>query len=428
MRFHSLSALSAGALLLALLVSGCCTTVTVPSSAAADQAPTITIGALPIVPSGPGAAGEIDQQNVSSSTGPSATVRVTRGSSYQITGSAINLVGGVAKLTMTVSQGGAFIFHGDTTGSKNSSGATCTTLSLVNVTNSSGAPNQAMTVTMTDPVTVNATAVNFNGQSTSFSVVYVPTDLTVTMTASPSTIGYQQSASSSTLNWSAHFGVRPYTVTLNPQVVPDPVNTTSAVVSPSATTTYTLSVIDQVTPAGKSAGATVSVVPSPPAPKVHLTGTPNGAYAVLGVPQTISWVVDNCSTTIPCQIALVGIPTGYATVNVNLKNLPPISSFTMTPADTTDFTLTAISSSGPGHDTISMTIDPNSPGKQPTLMVFYFTIIDNNSNAVTPCSAIAVASDNQADAEAQALKSYGSGYSIGKVLTADQFNSGTACQ
>ncbi|HET9329132.1 MAG TPA: hypothetical protein VFO23_01265, partial [Steroidobacteraceae bacterium] len=116
MRFHSLSALSAGALLLALLVSGCCTTVTVPSSAAADQAPTITIGALPIVPSGPGAAGEIDQQNVSSSTGPSATVRVTRGSSYQITGSAINLVGGVAKLTMTVSQGGAFIFHGDTTG------------------------------------------------------------------------------------------------------------------------------------------------------------------------------------------------------------------------------------------------------------------------------------------------------------------------
>ncbi|HET9329964.1 MAG TPA: hypothetical protein VFO23_05505, partial [Steroidobacteraceae bacterium] len=200
------------------------------------------------------------------------------------------------------------------------------------------------------------------------------------------------------------------------------------VVSPSATTTYTLSVIDQVTPAGKSAGATVSVVPSPPAPKVHLTGTPNGAYAVLGVPQTISWVVDNCSTTIPCQIALVGIPTGYATVNVNLKNLPPISSFTMTPADTTDFTLTAISSSGPGHDTISMTIDPNSPGKQPTLMVFYFTIIDNNSNAVTPCSAIAVASDNQADAEAQALKSYGSGYSIGKVLTADQFNSGTACQ
>jgi hypothetical protein len=400
-----------GIWLAGLFLCGCCTQVSVPDRSA-DAAPTITLDAFPLVPA-QGAVGDVEQQNVSVST----TVRVTRGRSYALSATAYNPKGGVATISMTAVQGGNVKYEVNGSNKETSSGSTCTTLSLL-----TAPANQVMSITMTSTVTVVVSATNFNGMTSTITVQYVPADLTVTMTATPNAIGYQHPASA-TLAWSALFGQPPYKFSMSPKVVSDPVNVESTAVSPTKSTVYSISVKDQVST--QSAQALVDVIPVPPPPKIHLSASPDNGYAMLGVPQTVSWTVDNCGVS-PCTISLTGTGTGYATgINVSLSNLNPMGSFTMTPKDITEFVMNASSIFGSDKSSINMSIAP-SQAQSPNLAVFYFTIVNPNG-VVATCTALEVVSDTLADAEKAALNTYGSGWTVGRVLTASEFNAGLGC-
>jgi hypothetical protein len=396
-----------------LALTSCCTTVTIPTDQTKDQMPVITVDAFPVD------SGDVEQQN----TTTSGTLKASRGKLFMISVTAQNAVGGVSSLATTVTQSGQTLYHASTSQAKSASGSACTTLSLIAAGKRHRSP---MKVTMTAPVTVTSTATNFSGMTTTTMVTYVPTDLQVTVTASPTVIGYQQ-APSSTLTWSVLYGVPPYTMGFSPKVIDGSLaNTTSAPVQPSTTTTYLLTVTDQVTTqVGK---ATVSVALPPPPPTINFSVFPNDGYNCLGTTDTIQWTVGNCSVP-TCNVELHGQGVGYASaLAVSLTHLPAVSGYSINPPDVVNFYLTATSCSvcSAKSPTFQVSIaPPNTCGagsKTPALMTFYFAVTGPNGCFGT----IAVVSDSQNDAETQALKSYGTGYSVSPI-SADDFNSGKGC-
>lgn len=398
--------------LLSVVLSGCCTTVVIPSGPALDQAPTITLDAFPIVPPGPAGAGDISEQNRSAS----GFVKVSRGKTYMMSATAVNSAGGVQVLTMTVVQGGRQIHSTTVTEERRSDGKACTSLSLFGGGEKHSDP---INITMTEHATVTVTATNFNGMTTSIVVTYVPVDLEVVLTATPTIIGYQQSAPSATLNWSFLYGVPPYTATLSPMppgLTGSLANTTSISVNPAATTTYILTVQDQTTT--KSATATVSVVKPPPPPKVSFKATPNNGYNCLGVVNTLTWSVTQCPSS-SCEITLKGTGTGYAQdLNVFFPHLQPTGTYKLTPSDIVNFTLTATSPGGSATEHAQMAISPPatcSPAIAPDVNDYYFVV-----HGPEFCGEISVPADTEAHAEEIAQANYGSEYTL-TAITKDEF-------
>ncbi len=402
------------------MLAGCPTTVarvTVPTDPSKDAAPAITITAIPLVPNGPGAAGDVEpgKSDVSTTT----SVNVTRGAPIMLLGNARN-PGGVQSFSVTVSQGGATILSGTATGAEDAAGTALNTLTIrAPDTN----PTGTLTVNVTDPVTVTATATNFNTQPTTITVTYVPADLAVAIAANPTTIGYKLAAQSN-VTWSVLYGAPPIKIDLAGAGLPsNPQPSGSATVAPAQNTTYSITATDQKTTRSKSVLVAVNQPPPPPSPK--LIAGPNEGYNCLGVADTLTWSVGNCGAG--CDVTLTGHGHGYAAkYSLTLKHVTSPGSYTVTPGDQIDFSLTATSPFGSNHSDLSLTIAaPNvcpGGGSPPSISLYYFAVKASNPS-VTECQWFAVPADNEGDAENELKSTYGSSYTVTSISIDDYANS-----
>jgi hypothetical protein len=163
----------------------------------------------------------------------------------------------------------------------------------------------------------------------------------------------------------------------------------------------------------------------PAPPKVHLSEAPDGGYAPLGTAQTLSWNVDNCSTG--CKVSLDGAGTGYASsFKVHFDNLPSMSSYSMTPADIVNFTVSASSPYGSDQAKGHFAIAPsNAPQSATAMQSFYFAVKASNPD-VQQCSWIMQQADTQAHAQAIVTATYGPTYAVTSI-TADDFTNQRGC-
>jgi hypothetical protein len=167
-------------ILSSFILFGCATSfkmVTVPPGESADHPPVITVNAISYLPASlSGSAGNIEKPQVISPSGTTTVVSNIDNNTYiQFSALATNglspaTTGGVQSLTFTIIQNGTTIFSADSTGVKVNNMAPN---SLNVVYNGKTAIQFQIAAT---PITVNATATNFNGGTTNLTVIYVPLD------------------------------------------------------------------------------------------------------------------------------------------------------------------------------------------------------------------------------------------------------------
>lgn len=159
-------------ILLTLVVAGCPgnSDVTIPSPGQ-DKAPVITINAFV-----PGDKCKINPANVSITS----SVYALWGCTFVLTGSAKN-PGGVKTLAVMVWQNGRAIYQATNTNVPDASGKVSPNISIPGVNGSGGIGSTAMSITVsgdtpginhTSPALMQASATNFNNQSTSINVTY----------------------------------------------------------------------------------------------------------------------------------------------------------------------------------------------------------------------------------------------------------------
>ncbi|NVB76862.1 MAG: hypothetical protein HOV81_00570 [Kofleriaceae bacterium] len=415
-----------------IVLAGCSSSVarvTVPTDPSGDAAPAITLTAVPLVPDGPGGAGEIEpgKGDISSTS----SVNVTRGSRIMLVGNARN-AGGVQSFAVEAQQRGAVVFKATASDTKDASGKALNTL---NVRAPDANPSGTLELTIDEPATVKAIATNFNGQTTTIDVTYVPADLTVVLTATPTEIGYQRAASSH-LTWSVLYGVELSSITGN--VVPgsngrDVPARGSSDMSPKQTMTFTVTATDRS--GTKSQSVTVHAYSPPPPPDPKLSAAPTDGRVCLGGEVTVTWTVANCGAD--CSVKLRGTGHEYALgKDYALDKLPPTGSFKFKPADRTVFELTASSQFGTKSATKTVSIAPaggpsyggipgcpaaGSGNSAPDLKPFYLLIKPTDST-VQACSTVLAWFDTEANALAAARQTWGSGYTV-SVIDAGQFAS-----
>jgi len=413
MRIHAIAALA--------LLAGCpVKRVTVPTDPSLDAPPIITLTAVPITPTGPGAIGDVEpgKSNVSTTT----SVQVSRDSGVQLIGNARN-EGGVKTFAISIARHGMPFLKASASQDVDAAGTALNTLTL---RNPDGAPNSSIDVKVSDPIEVTATATNFNGQTTTITVTYTPADLQVTLVASPTTIGYQ-AAGQATLTWSVLYGVPPIKIDLSDNLAPEPVPAIgSATVAPKQTTQYYLGATDQK--GTRAATATVTVRQPPPPPSVKLSASPNDGYNCIDTTDTLAWNVSNCGAD--CHVTLSGHGFGYAQkFQISLPNLPANGSYSTNPADQIDFTVTATSPFGSNSASKSLRIASPSvcPGgsTQPSLAIFYFAV-KASSDLVEKCNWLAVWADTEDNAQAAVERAYGSTYTVTSI-TEDDYNHQLKC-
>jgi hypothetical protein len=130
----------------------------------------ITIDAMPTSrPGSAGAVGEIETQTV---TGARA-VNVDTGTRLLFTAHAAN-PGGVKAFSIAVAQGAATLYTASTVAAPDASGNVLDGISIVGVDGAGGAGGNAITVDLDANVVVDVSAENYNGQKTTYQVVYVP--------------------------------------------------------------------------------------------------------------------------------------------------------------------------------------------------------------------------------------------------------------
>lgn len=395
--------------------------VTVPTDPSQDAAPIITLTATPLTPAGPGAQPDLEpgKTNVSTTT----SVKVSRGGGVMLIGNARNN-GGVKSLTMTAARHGMAFLQGTASDTVDAKG---TALNTLTIKSPDASPSSSFDLQVSDPIEVTATATNFNGQTTTIVVDYVPADLEIALTAKPGTIGYN-TASSSTLTWSVLYGVPPIKIELYPDLGPGPFQATgSTTVSPKANTTYYLNVTDQKT--NLISTALVAVLPPPPPPSVQLDAGPNDGYNCLGTTDTLTWKVSSCTTGSSCTVSLTGQGVGYAaSYHVALTNLPATGSYPVKPGDEIDFTMTATSKFGSGSMTKKLYVaSPQACGTapQPTVSLFYFAVKASDP-LVVQCTWLQIPSDNESDAQKSVEDAYPSGYTVTSI-SKDEFDHQQGC-
>jgi hypothetical protein len=152
------------------LLTGCATTlkrVTIPAPQN-DAPPRITVRAIPFLPPNtPGSAGDI-QKSILATPPASSVSNVDQGTFAQLSANADN-DGGVQSLTMSITENGVPPFQGIAQGSKDGNGQVPNSL-VVSQTNTGA----AVTFQINSVLTLTSQASNFNNESTSLAVTYVP--------------------------------------------------------------------------------------------------------------------------------------------------------------------------------------------------------------------------------------------------------------
>lgn len=145
------------------LLAGCSTLVDIPP-ANQDASPVITINGFPVAGSG-----DVEKPNVTSTS----IVNVDLGMTLLISGSAKN-PSGVKTFSLTITQKAQTLYNVTTTSSPDANNKVPDLLSIIGTNGAGGVGGNAMTLTMSDPAIVAATASNFNGMMTSVTVTYQP--------------------------------------------------------------------------------------------------------------------------------------------------------------------------------------------------------------------------------------------------------------
>jgi hypothetical protein len=206
----------------------------------------------------------------------------------------------------------------------------------------SGQTSVIVSPTATTTYTLTATnSVGSDSKQVTVTVVPHPVAPTIArFSAEPSTIAAGESA---TLSWDVA-GTSPIALAID-QGVGDVSGQTSVIVSPTATTTYTLTATNSV--GSDSKQVTVTVLQPQPPDIMSFTAAPSAITA--GESSTLSWDVTG---TAPIALAIdqgVGDVSGQTSVIVS-------------PSATTTYTLTATSSVGGDSKQVTVTVTPVSPG------------------------------------------------------------------
>jgi uncharacterized cupredoxin-like copper-binding protein len=219
------------------------------------------------------------------------------------------------------------------------------------------------TATLSSPTTPKTTFTAVAGQNYAFRLTVKNTDglqataTTQVTTVSPGQVRILQfsaapasitAGQSSTLNWVVENAT---TVTITPTLGSVDAHSGSSSVTPAATTTYTLT----ATGAGGTVNSTVTVT----------VGT-----VAAGNPQIVRFEANPVTIAPGQQSTLSWTTTGAATVSISpvLGNQPLNGSATVTPAQTTTYTLTATSSDG--HVVTAPVTVTVAPGTIPQIVVF----------------------------------------------------------
>ena len=219
------------------------------------------------------------------------------------------------------------------------------------------------TATLSSPTTPKTTFTAVAGQNYAFRLTVKNTDglqataTTQVTTVSPGQVRILQfsaapasitAGQSSTLNWVVENAT---TVTITPTLGSVDAHSGSSSVTPAATTTYTLT----ATGAGGTVNSTVTVT----------VGT-----VAAGNPQIVRFEAHPVTIAPGQQSTLSWTTTGAATVSISpvLGNQPLNGSATVTPAQTTTYTLTATSSDG--HVVTAPVTETVAPGTIPQIVVF----------------------------------------------------------
>jgi hypothetical protein len=181
-----------------LILGVTCRDTTVPIPAPAlDKAPAITINNFVVGGSG---VVERDKGNVSITT----SVLVLVGTELMISGSANNPAGGVQRFSITVAQDGHTLYTVQGVNTPDASGKVPDVLRILG---SDGAGNPGSAVPLKfimseKQATTTATAVNFNGMTTTITITYLPQrpPQITSFTAAPNN-GYIPVGGSATLSW-----------------------------------------------------------------------------------------------------------------------------------------------------------------------------------------------------------------------------------
>ncbi|MDY6950912.1 MAG: RHS repeat-associated core domain-containing protein [Thermodesulfobacteriota bacterium] len=189
-------------------------------------------------------------------------------------------------------------------------------------------PTGSITISPTETTTYTITATGSGGSATDSVTVTVLYPPTVTISADPEAILFE---GSSTLSWSS-------TYTDACQIQPDigPVDPSGSIsVSPSGTTTYTIT----ATGPGGTAMDSIAVTVTYPAPTVSISADPQ--TIMLGQSATLSW-----SSTY----------ADSGTIDHGIGSVPVNGSTTVSPGETTTYTITATGLGGTATDTVTVTV------------------------------------------------------------------------
>jgi len=196
--------------------------------------------------------------------------------------------------------------------------------------------------TVTTTYTINA--VNTYGIDKDSLTITVNNPPTVSMNASPNTIN---SGSSSTLEWTSTGTEQMLTIDNGIGYVSTPSGTYD--VSPTVTTTYTITATNQYGSNTDTATVTVTDLPDPPT--VDLNASP--ATIDIGDSSTLSWTSTNVTMmlTMDNGIGYVSTPSGTLDVSPNV---------------TTTYTISATNDSGTDTDSVTITVN-SQPDPPPTV-------------------------------------------------------------
>lgn len=212
--------------------------------------------------------------------------------------------------------------------------ATSVKISGIGTVNSS---NGTLSVSPTTTTTYTLTASNSTSTQSSTATVVVasPQVQILTCTATPMNIIQGESATI------VYATVNATSVTVSPSVGSVPPNG-SFVVSPTSTTSYTIT----ATNAGGSTTCSVSVQVTPgTAPRI-VQFTANPTSITQGSSSTLVWQVDNATTV---------------SISPGINSVPLVGTQSVTPAQTTTYTLTATNTYGSVNATATVTVTPPTP-------------------------------------------------------------------
>ncbi len=279
--------------------------------------------------------GSVNAQSGSTQVSPAQTTTYTltaTGSSGSVTATAVVTVGtggGTPQIVRFVASPMTIASGGKSTLSWSTNGGTTVTISGIGAV----AANGSTTVSPTTTTTYTLTVTGANGQTVSSPVTVTVTGGTVpqvvSFVANPANISAGQS---SKLCWQV---TNATSITISPSVGSNLAANTCATVSPTQTTTYTLTAANAAGQVQANATVTVGTV------QILSFNANPATSAAAGAPVTLSWSTANASS-----VVLIG-------ADIPPQTLPVNGSLVVNPTTNSVYTLTAY---GSGGQTVSVSI------------------------------------------------------------------------